>query len=212
MAVPAAEAEYIFKVLVIGELGSGKTSIIKRYVHQFFSQHYRATIGVDFALKVINVDKDTVVRLQLWDIAGQERFGSMTRVYYRDAAAAFVVFDLTRQATLEAAAKWKSDLDEKVVTVDGRPVPAFLLANKSDMPREPGMATDEDISNFCKQHGFTDWRLVSAKEGNGINEVGDHLIRILISKEENQGKVLRRTPILLHDSSQDKKKPNCKCS
>ena len=67
--------EYLFKVLVIGELGVGKTSIIKRYVHQLFSQHYRATIGVDFALKVINWDSKTLVRLQLWDIAGKETLG-----------------------------------------------------------------------------------------------------------------------------------------
>lgn len=67
--------EYLFKVLVIGELGVGKTSIIKRYVHQLFSQHYRATIGVDFALKVINWDSKTLVRLQLWDIAGKTTLG-----------------------------------------------------------------------------------------------------------------------------------------
>jgi len=132
----AERAEYIFKVLVIGELGSGKTSLIKRYVHDFFTQHYRATIGVDFALKVVHHNDHTLVRLQLWDIAGQERFGNMTRVYYRDAAAAFVVFDLTRIATFEAAAKWKDDLDMKVVTGDGSRVPAILLANKCDLREE----------------------------------------------------------------------------
>ena len=57
----------------------------------------KPTIGVDFALKVINWDSETIIRLQLWDIAGQERFGTMTRVYYRDAVAAFIVFDFGAQ-------------------------------------------------------------------------------------------------------------------
>ena len=63
--------EHLYKILIIGELGTGKTSIIKRYVHQFFTAHYRATIGVDFALKVVQWDPNTTVRLQLWDIAGE---------------------------------------------------------------------------------------------------------------------------------------------
>lgn len=71
--------EHLYKILVIGELGTGKTSFIKRYVHQFFSQNYRATIGVDFALKVLNWDASTIIRLQLWDIAGEywhfEKYG-----------------------------------------------------------------------------------------------------------------------------------------
>lgn len=66
--------EHLYKILVIGELGTGKTSFIKRYVHQFFSQNYRATIGVDFALKVLNWDQNTIIRLQLWDIAGKKFF------------------------------------------------------------------------------------------------------------------------------------------
>ncbi|XP_023335788.1 ras-related protein Rab-32 [Eurytemora carolleeae] len=202
--------DYIFKVLVIGEVGSGKTSIIKRYVHQFFSQHYRATIGVDFALKTVNLDKDTVVRLQLWDIAGQERFGNMTRVYYRDAAAAFIVFDLSRVATLEAAVKWKLDLDQKVLSGDGRPVPAILLGNKCDLPREPEMPTDEEISEFCKKHGFAGWSLVSAKEGNGIDEAGLSLVQQLVSREERSDNRLA-SPIFLHNSDRKPDKKTCFC-
>lgn len=76
-------------------------------------------------------DQDIVVRLQLWDIAGQERFGHMTRVYYKEAVGALVVFDVQRVSTFEAVTKWKNDIDAKVVLQpDGRPIPVVLLANK----------------------------------------------------------------------------------
>eukprot|EP00128_Syssomonas_multiformis_P012652 Colp12_sorted_trinity150504_noHs@10139 len=123
--------EYLFKVLVVGDIGSGKSSIIKRFVHNVFSIHYKATIGVDFASKVINWDSESVVRLQLWDIAGQERFGNMTRVYYKEAVGAFIVYDVTRNNTFEAVQKWKADIDAKVTLPDGSPVPVILLGNKA---------------------------------------------------------------------------------
>jgi len=72
-AMHSNQKEHLYKILVIGDLGVGKTSIIKRYVHQVYSANYRATIGVDFALKVLNWDSETV-RLQLWDIAGKRMY------------------------------------------------------------------------------------------------------------------------------------------
>ena len=145
--------EFLFKILVIGELGTGKTSFIKRYVHQFFSDHYRATIGVDFALKVLQWDEEgTVVRLQLWDIAGQERFGNMTRVYYKEAVGAILVYDLTRKDTFSAIDKWKTDLDSKVVLPDGRNIPCVLIGNKCDQKEAADIDREAPMMNtFCKQ-------------------------------------------------------------
>ncbi|XP_040206806.1 ras-related protein Rab-32 isoform X1 [Rana temporaria] len=177
--------EYLFKVLVIGELGVGKTSIIKRYVHQLFSQHYRATIGVDFALKVINWDGKTLVRLQLWDIAGQERFGNMTRVYYKEAVGAFVVFDVTRVSTFEAITKWKSDLDSKVYLPSGGPIPAVLLANKCDQRKENSMPSSSQLDNFCKENGFVSWYETSAKDNVNIDDAARCLVENILQNFKN---------------------------
>ncbi|KAM4771649.1 ras-related protein Rab-32 [Rhinophrynus dorsalis] len=173
--------EHLFKVLVIGELGVGKTSIIKRYVHQLFSQHYRATIGVDFALKVINWDNKTLVRMQLWDIAGQERFGNMTRVYYKEAVGAFVVFDVTRGSTFEAITKWKSDLDSKVNLPNGSPIPAILLANKCDQKKENSTHSPLQMDNFCKENGFAAWFETSAKDNVNIDEAARCLVENILA-------------------------------
>lgn len=181
--------EHLYKILVIGELGTGKTSIIKRYVHQFFSQHYRATIGVDFALKVLNWDSNTVIRLQLWDIAGQERFGNMTRVYYKEAVGAFVVFDVTRSQTFDAVTKWKTDLDTKVTLPDGSPIPAVMLANKCDQPKEGVVNNPSRMDDFCRERGFVGWFETSAKENINIDEAARFLVnKILIN--EKQGLML----------------------
>lgn len=182
---PPEKLEHLYKILVIGELGTGKTSIIKRYVHQFFSQHYRATIGVDFALKVINWDANTIIRLQLWDIAGQERFGNMTRVYYKEAVGAFIVFDATRTATFDAVLKWKLDLDHKVKLADGTNLPCILLANKCDQRKE-GVANNPGLMDeYCRERGFLTWFETSAKENINIDEAARFLVAKILNNESH---------------------------
>uniref|UniRef100_A0A8C6WF52 Ras-related protein Rab n=1 Tax=Neogobius melanostomus TaxID=47308 RepID=A0A8C6WF52_9GOBI len=178
------QQERHFKVLVIGDLGVGKTSIIKRYVHQVFSQRYRATIGVDFGLKVLNWDHKTVVRLQLWDIAGQERYGHMTRVYYREAVGALVVFDMTRLSTFQAVLKWKGDLDSKVALSNGRPVPAVLLANKCDQRRHGLCPKVPKLETFSQQYGFVGWFETSAKDNTNIDGAMTCLVDHIMALQE----------------------------
>ncbi|XP_018590307.1 ras-related protein Rab-38b isoform X2 [Scleropages formosus] len=176
--------EHLYKILVIGDLGVGKTSIIKRYVQQSFSSNYRATIGVDFALKVLNWDSETF-RLQLWDIAGQERFGNMTRVYYREAVGAFIVFDVTRPATFEAVTKWKADLDSKLTLPNGKNASVVLLANKCDHGYDALWGSDGRMEQFCQENGFVGWFKTSAKDNINIDEAADCLVKHIITNEND---------------------------
>ncbi|XP_023325917.1 ras-related protein Rab-7L1 isoform X2 [Eurytemora carolleeae] len=112
--------DYHFKVLVIGDPGVGKTSFVHRYTANAFRSDYRGTVGVDFALKVLELPGNTRVRLQLWDIAGQERFTWMTRVYFKESQGCIIMLDLTSKKSLESVRKWKADLDSKVSLCEGR--------------------------------------------------------------------------------------------
>eukprot|EP01106_Pelomyxa_sp_JSP_P000005 TRINITY_DN1000_c0_g2_i1.p1 TRINITY_DN1000_c0_g2~~TRINITY_DN1000_c0_g2_i1.p1 ORF type:complete len:149 (+),score=32.71 TRINITY_DN1000_c0_g2_i1:85-531(+) len=111
--------------------------------------------------------------MQLWDIAGQERFGNMTRVYYKEAAAAFIVFDVTRESTFTTVANWKADIDAKVTKApDNTPIPVVLIANKCDSETwsKSYCVTSEQLDAYSKEHGFVGWRPTSAKVGRGIDE------------------------------------------
>jgi len=173
--------EYVCKVIVVGDIGTGKTSLIQRYTKGAFDKGYKATIGVDFCLKEIKWNRDTTVNVQLWDIAGQERFANLTRMYYKEARGAFVVFDVTRDRTFEAVLKWKTDIDSKVALPNGQVIPVILLANKGDLADKN---YEINLDNFCKEHGFKKWFLTSAKENFGINEATDFLIRTILENDE----------------------------
>lgn len=181
--------EYLFKVLVVGEIGTGKTSIIKRYVHNIFSDHYKSTIGVDFALKVIDRE-DSISRLQLWDIAGQERFGNMTRVYYKEADGAIIVFDITRNPTFEHVARWLNDIRCKVNLPDGRAIPVVLFANKADLQLDIDFSSvnkDQHLINltgFCDNHGIQAWELTSARTGLGISDGVNKLLDCMLEHKD----------------------------
>mmetsp|Transcript_1831 Transcript_1831/g.2488 ORF Transcript_1831/g.2488 Transcript_1831/m.2488 type:complete len:218 (-) Transcript_1831:202-855(-) len=191
MADGEGNGNLLFKILVVGEPGTGKTSIIKRYVHGIYSNHYKATIGVDFALKVINWDGRTVVRLQLWDIAGQERFGSMTRVYYKEAVGAFVVFDISRQETFEEVKKWKADIDSKVFLGKGKNIPVVLLANKVDLDTsEEGFQENNQakLDKFCEEFGFIAWHPTSAMKGINIDKAAKCLVEEILKGHQGMEK------------------------
>ncbi|ORY91426.1 P-loop containing nucleoside triphosphate hydrolase protein [Syncephalastrum racemosum] len=182
--------EYLYKILVVGDLGTGKTSIIRRYVHNIFSTNYKSTIGVDFALKVIQWGPDIIVRLQLWDIAGQERFGNMTRVYYKEALGAFVVYDVTRPNTFEGVTRWKNDIDSKVrlpSSWGGGPIPVVLLANKSDLKSDGQSVNAGELDKFCEENGFMQWFETSAKNNTNIDDAARVLIEKILSVEEEHG-------------------------
>nr|CAD7439743.1 unnamed protein product [Timema bartmani] len=133
-----------------------------RYLSKF-SSNYKITIGADFSIKSLQWDKNTKVNLQLWDIAGHERFGYLTRVM-----AAAVVFDLSRLATFQSIEKWLTDLRDKVTLYDGSHIPVILLANKCDIH---GSSIQHDtIARFCKERDIASWFLTSAKENINIGE------------------------------------------
>lgn len=169
---PSGASEYLSKVLVVGEVGVGKTSIIKRYLHNLFSDGWKTTVGVDFGLKVLQYDPQTTINLQLWDIAGQERFSNMTRVYYKDASAAIVVFDVTRVATFQAVKKWKDDIDNKVTLPNGKRLPVILLANKIDLSPEALSSPEskDQMEKYCKENGFLCWMDTSAKDDTNVSD------------------------------------------
>ncbi|KAF2074032.1 hypothetical protein CYY_004646 [Polysphondylium violaceum] len=160
--------KHLYKILVIGDYAVGKTSIIKRYCTGLFSPNYKLTIGVDFAVKELLWDPSTLVRLQLWDIAGHERFGTMTRVYYKYAIAAIIVFDISRPSTFEAVTKWRDDINSKVVLGNQEPIPVLLLANKSDL--KTSVIDKEMLDQFVKEHNFIGWYATSAQSNSNIDE------------------------------------------
>merc|ERR550517_1551132 len=113
-----------------------------------------------------------MLHVQLWDIAGQERFIGLAPTYYKHAVAAIVVFDITSMATLENAVKWKADVDDKVFLFNGDHIPVVLLANKWDLvenvKEEDREVKNDDLHKTCSENHFEGWFSTSAKTGLNV--------------------------------------------
>jgi Ras-related protein Rab-32 len=175
----------IAKVLVVGNVATGKTSVIKRYVRNTFSGDYQTTIGVDFALKRVQTE-GTDINVQLWDIAGQERFAGLSRIFYTHAVAAIVVFDLFDSKSFESAVNWKQDIDAKVFLPSGEPIPVLLLGNKADLISDENKpcVTDEQMEAFVQEHKFFKGFKCSAKTGDNIKKACKALVTQIVKNHQ----------------------------
>ncbi|GMT19567.1 hypothetical protein PFISCL1PPCAC_10864, partial [Pristionchus fissidentatus] len=123
--------KYLFKVVLVGNAGVGKTCLVRKFTQGIFPPGQSATIGVDFMIKTVNVDDDKI-KLQIWDTAGQERFRSITQSYYRSAHAIVLVYDVACQPSFDCLPEWLSEIE----TYANRRVLKILVGNKVDKDDE----------------------------------------------------------------------------
>ncbi|XP_066249050.1 ras-related protein Rab-43 [Euwallacea similis] len=166
MTIPSDETfDFLFKIVLIGDCGTGKTCVVQRFKNGTFIERHGNTIGVDFSMKTVIVDGKKV-KLQIWDTAGQERFRTITQSYYRSANGVIIVYDITKRSSFLSVARWV----EEVRRYSGNSVLLALVGNKADLEscREVEFEEAEALSQYMPEVLFV--LEASAKDNSNIEE------------------------------------------
>ena len=143
------EYDYLYKVVLIGDSGVGKSNLLSRFTRNEFSLETKSTIGVEFATRSITVDSKTI-KAQIWDTAGQERYRAITSAYYRGAVGALLVYDISNGMTFKNVERWLTELRENAASN----IVIMLVGNKSDL-RHLREVTTEEAKGFSEKHGLS---------------------------------------------------------
>ena len=172
----AAAYDHLFKLLIIGDSGVGKSSLLLRFADNTFSGSYITTIGVDFKLRTIEIDGEKV-KLQIWDTAGQERFRTITSTYYRGTHGVIVVYDVQRAESFVNVKRWLQEIEQNCDSVN-----RILVGNKDDEPEKKVVET-EDAETFAEQINISLFE-TSAKENKNVEEMFVAITRQVLQKKK----------------------------
>ncbi|KAF3961773.1 hypothetical protein ACB098_06G126200 [Castanea mollissima] len=181
---PEDEYDYLFKLVLIGDSGVGKSNLLSRFTRNEFNLESKSTIGVEFATKSLNID-GKVIKAQIWDTAGQERYRAITSAYYRGAVGALLVYDVTRHTTYENVARWLKELREHT----DPNIVVMLIGNKSDLrhlvavPTEYGKSFAERESLYFMETSA----LEATNVENAFTEVLTQIYRIVSKRAVDAG-------------------------
>jgi len=172
--------DFLFKVLMVGDSGVGKSSLLLRFTDDSFSDNFISTIGVDFKIRTIKME-GKIVKLQIWDTAGQERFRTITSSYYRGAHGVILVYDVTDQVSFNNARQWLTEIDKFAC---GN-VMKLLVGNKTDL-------ATKRVVDFNQGKGFADqfnlpFIEASAKDGSNVEKSFLMLVKAIFDKNVGQG-------------------------
>ncbi|CDK26068.1 unnamed protein product [Kuraishia capsulata CBS 1993] len=151
------EYDYLFKLLLIGDSGVGKSCLLLRFAEDTYTPDYISTIGVDFKIKTIELD-GKVIKLQIWDTAGQERFRTITSSYYRGAHGIIIVYDVTDQESYNNVNQWLQEIDRYATSS----VMKLLVGNKSDL-------VDKKVVEYSTAKEFADSRDLKFLETSALD-------------------------------------------
>ena len=156
----------LLKVIILGDSGVGKTSLMNRYVNKKFSTQYKATIGADFVTKDVVVD-DKLVTMQIWDTAGQERFQSLGVAFYRGADCCVLVYDVTAPTTFKSLDSWRDEFLIQASPRDPENFPFIVIGNKVD--QENRAVSSKRAQAWCQSKNNIPYFETSAKEAVNVD-------------------------------------------
>jgi small GTP-binding protein len=166
--------ESVYKIVILGNEYSGKTSILSKYTKNIFNQKYDQTIGIGYDSKTIKSSENKNVKLQIWDTSGNKRFSSLTQAYYYVVSGFIFVFDVTDFNSFTNIGTTINDLKYKNV-------PMILIGNKIDLEKDR-VVTESDVHLFIENSDIDIFYIeTSAKTGQGIDNAFDLLIEKIIS-------------------------------
>lgn len=168
--------DHLFKVLLIGDSGVGKTCILCRFSDDSFNSSFISTIGIDFKMKTIDFNGKKI-KLQIWDTAGQERFYTITSTYYRGAMGIMLVYDVTDGKSFDSIAKWLRNIDENA----NEDVVKMIVGNKCDMEDKRIVPTERG-QEVASHHGIPFFE-TSAKTNVNITPAFYDMTRRILEKQ-----------------------------
>ena len=174
--------ELLFKLVIIGDAATGKSSLLRRYCENTFTEDYECSIGVGFQIKILKMRDQRIVKLQIWDTAGQERYKVMTKSYYRNARACLIVYDVTRRVTFDNVKVWAEQYSQN--NPSNRQF-VIILGNKKDLTDKRQVSTSEGQS-LADEVG-SQFREISAKEGGEeIDDIFFNLAEELLKQNDEK--------------------------
>jgi len=169
--------DYLFKLVLIGDSGVGKSCLLLRFADDNFTDSYISTIGVDFRFRTVTIDKKTV-KLQIWDTAGQERFRTITSAYYRGADGIIMVYDVTSPESFDHVEEWLSEVDRYANENTAK----LLVGNKADLIEEK-QVSEETAQRFADKLGIS-FLETSAKTATNVDAAFLTMAKELIKNRE----------------------------
>ena len=163
----AESKELEIKICLLGDVSVGKTSIASRFCKNSFNENYINTIGGAYQQQNIVLNNGAKIKLHIWDTSGQDRFRSMTNLYYRDAQVAILTYDVTNESSLESLNYWLNELNDKV-EIDNMLL--CLAGNKTDVDQSEKRVPTAKGKAFAEQHNMLFYE-TSAKTGAGVKEL-----------------------------------------
>ncbi|OAL71157.1 GTP-binding protein ypt7 [Trichophyton violaceum] len=181
----ASRKKVLLKVIILGDSGVGKTSLMNQYVNKKYSASYKATIGADYLTKEVMVD-GRLVTMQIWDTAGQERFQSLGVAFYRGADCCVLVYDVNNSKSFETLDSWRDEFLIQANLRDPESFPFVVLGNKIDVEESKRMISSKRASTYCQSKGNIPYFETSAKEAINVEQAFEVIAKSALMQEESE--------------------------